>query len=95
MNNLAHSLARRDASAFFAVNCETLFEQFASLSQNTTFLPNTTCRDHRVLEAFGALNAAIASGGPFSRLAYIRLAETLSRGAYYLPIHAGTWVDSR
>lgn len=75
MNSLAQNLRRQDASAFFAANCEALFEQCALLSQRTTLPPNITCRDHRILEAFGALNAAIEGGGAFSRVAYIQLAK--------------------
>ncbi|KAK3936247.1 hypothetical protein QBC46DRAFT_270052 [Diplogelasinospora grovesii] len=77
MNNPAvQSLTRQDASAIFAEHCEILLEQWKSLLQKTTLLTNIMCTDNRVLKAFKVLNLTIAGSGAFSRLAYVRLAET-------------------
>lgn len=78
MNDLVQSLIRHDAETFFAQHCEKLFDQWVLLLQMTTLPANTTCTDNRVLEVFGALNTTIANGGVFSRLAYVRLTQTLA-----------------
>lgn len=78
MGNFVQSLTRQDASTYFAENCKDLFEAWRLLLQKTTLPSNITCNDNCVLEVFAALNLAIADGGPFLRLAYVRLTQTLA-----------------
>ncbi|KAK3943775.1 hypothetical protein QBC46DRAFT_338117 [Diplogelasinospora grovesii] len=78
MSSLVQSLVRQDAKTFFAENCEQLFREWTSLLQRTTLPAGITCADKRVLDAFEVLNAQIAEGSIFSRLAYVRLAQTFA-----------------
>jgi hypothetical protein len=78
MNSLVQKLIRQDAKTFFSQHCEELFHEWTLLLQQTTLPAHTTSRDRHVLDAFAALNARIENGGPFSRLAYVRLTQTLA-----------------
>lgn len=77
--SLAPDLIRHDAAAFFANNCEEIYQTWVSLLRRTTLRHDRTSKHRSVADAFMALDGIINQkdgSNLLSRLAHIQLSRT-------------------